>query len=127
MEVEVGNPGGDDDVESIGSGGPVEAEASPPAARRPRHVAELADLNTPTREHNKARGGRTRAQTRAVNQQSIPGLAATLGPISASEIVYAFVAEQRAGDEIKNWFRMLSQSLVAIKKPSNQSTPIFGR
>ena len=29
-----------DDEESIGSGGPVEAE---PAARRLRHVAELAD------------------------------------------------------------------------------------
>ena len=111
-EVEMGNPGGDDevesigpgghgDVESIGSGGPVEAEAPPPAARRPRHVAELASFNTPARENDEARDGRTRAQTRAVNQQSVPGLVATLGPISASEIVYALVAEQRAGDEVE--------------------------
>ena len=109
-EVEMGNPGGDDEVESIGpgghdesigSGGPVEAEAPPPAARRPRHVAELADFNTPARENDEVSGGRTRAPTRAVNQQSVPGLVATLGPISASEIVYAIVAEQRAGDEIE--------------------------
>ena len=111
-EVEMGNPGGDDevesigpgghdDVESIGSAGPVEAEAPPPPARRPRHVAELADFNTPARENDEVRDGRTRAQTRAVNQQSVPGLVATLGPISASEIVYALVAEQRAGDEIE--------------------------
>ena len=96
-EVEMGNSGGDDevesigprghdDVESIGSGGPVEAEAPPPAARRPRHV-ELADFDTPTRENDEVRDGRTRAQTRAVNQQSVPGLVATLGLISASEIV----------------------------------------
>ena len=38
-------PGGHGDVESIGpEGQEVEAEAPPPAARRPRHVAELADL-----------------------------------------------------------------------------------
>ena len=100
-EVEMGNPGGDDDVQSIGSRGPVEAEAPPPAARRPRHVAELVDFNTPARENDEVRDGRTRAQTRAVNQQSVPGLGATLGPISASEIVYALVAGQRAGDEIE--------------------------
>ena len=100
-EVEMGNPGGDDDVESIGSGGPVEAEALPPAARRPRHVAELADFNTPARENNEVRDGRTRAQARAVNQQSVPGLVVTLGPVSAPEIVYALVAEQRADDEIE--------------------------
>ena len=111
-EVEMENPGGDDEVESIGPGGhddvdsialggPVEAEAPPPAARRPRHVAELADFNTPARENDEVRDGRTRAQTRAVNQQSVPGLVATLGPISASEIVYALVAELRAGDEIE--------------------------
>ena len=100
-EVEMGNPGGDDDVESIGSGGPVEAEALPPATRRPRHVAELADFNTPARETDEVRDGRTRAQTRAVNQQNVPGLVATLGPISASEIVYALVAEQRAGTKIE--------------------------
>ena len=100
-ELEMGNPGEDDEVESIGSGGPVEAEAPPPAARRPRHVAELADFNTPAREIDEVRDGRTRAQTCAVNQQSIPGLVSTLGPISASEILYALVAEQRAGDEIE--------------------------
>ena len=93
-------PGEHDDVESIGSGGPVEAEAPPPAARRPRHVAELADFNTPARENDEVREYRTRAKTRAVNQQSVPGLVATLGPISASVIVYALVAEQRACDEI---------------------------
>ena len=109
-EVEMGNPGGEDEVESIGprghddvesieSGGPVEAEAPPPAARRPRHVAELADFNTPARENDEVRDGRTRVQTRAVNQQSVPDLVATLGPISASEIVYGLVAEHRAGDE----------------------------
>ena len=111
-EVEMGNPGeddevesiglgGHDDVESIGSGGPVEAEALPPAAHRPRHVAELADFNAPAHENDEVRDSRTRAQTRVVNQQSVPGLVATLGPISASEIVNALVAEQRAGDGIK--------------------------
>ena len=100
-EVESIGPGGHDDVESIGSGGPVEAEAPPPTARRPRHVAELADFNTPARDNDEVRDGRTRAQTRAVNQQSVPGLVAILGPISASETVYALLAEQKAGDEIE--------------------------
>ena len=100
-EVESIGSGGHDDVESIGSGGPVEAKAPPPAARHPRHVAELADFNTPAREIDEVRDGRTRAQTRAVNQQSVPVLVATLGPISTSEIEYARVAEQRAGDEIE--------------------------
>ena len=67
-EVESVGPGGQDDIESIGSGGPVEAEAPPPAARRPRHVAELADFNTPARENDEIRDGRTRSQTRAANQ-----------------------------------------------------------
>ena len=109
-EIETGNPGGDDEVEQmgqggqddeelIGSGGPVEAEAPPPTGRRPRHVAELADFNTAARENDEVRDGRTRAQTRAVNQQSVPGLMATLGPISATEVVYALLSEQRAGDE----------------------------
>ena len=93
--------GGHDDVESIGpEGQEVEAEAPPPAARRPRHVAELADFNTAARE-NEVREGRTRAQTRVVNQQSVSGLAATLGPISASEIMCALLAEQRAGDDVE--------------------------
>ena len=77
-EVEWIGPGGHDDVKSIGSGGPVEAEAPPPAARRPRHVTKLADFNTPARENDEVRDGRTRAQTRAVNQQSVPGVVATL-------------------------------------------------
>ena len=95
-------PGGHDDVELIGpEGQEVEAEAPPPAARRPRHVAELADLNTAARENDEVREGRTRAQTRAVNQQSVSGLVATLGPISASEIMYALLAEQRAGDDVE--------------------------
>ena len=51
-EVESMGQGGHDDEESIGSGGLVEAEASPPAARRPRHVAELADFNTSAREND---------------------------------------------------------------------------
>ena len=100
-EVESIGPGGHDDVESIGSGGPVEAEAPPPAARHLRHVAELADFNNPARENDGVRDGKTRAQTRAVNQQSVPGLVATLGSISASEIVNALVADQRAGYEIE--------------------------
>ena len=135
------NPGGDDEVESIGSGGhddvdtfesggPVEAEAPAPATRHPRHVAELDDFNTSARDNNEEIDGITRARTRAVNQQSVPGLVATLGPMSASEIVYALVAEQKAGDEIKlpkGLVPELSQSLVAIKKPSNQRTLRFGR
>ena len=100
-EVESAGPGGHDDVESIGPGGPVGAEAPPPAARRPRHVAELANFSTPAGENDEVRDGRTRVQARAVNQQSVPGLVATLGPMSASEIVYALAAEQRAGDEIE--------------------------
>ena len=95
-------PGGHDDVESIGpEGQEVEAEAPPPAARRPRHVAELADFNTAARENDEVREGRTRAQTRAVNPQSVSGLVATLGPISASEIMCALLAEQRAGDDVE--------------------------
>ena len=94
--------GGHNDVESIGpEGQEVEAEAPSPAARRPRHVAELADFNTNARENDEVREGRTRAQTRAVNQQSVSGLVATLGPISASEIMYALLAEQRAGDAVE--------------------------
>ena len=99
-EIEMGNPGGDDEVESIGpgghgvvesigSGGPVEAEAPPPVARHSRHVTMLADFNAPARENDEVKDGRTRAQTRAVSQESVPGLVATLGPISASETVYA--------------------------------------
>ena len=53
------------------------------------------------RENDEVREGRTRAQTRAVNQQSVSGLVATLGPISASEIMYALLAEQRAGDAVE--------------------------
>ena len=95
-------PGGHDDVESIGpEGQEVEAEAPPPAARRPRHVAELTDFNTAARENDEVREGRTRAQTRTVNQQSVSGLVATLGPISASEIMYVLLAEQRAGDAVE--------------------------
>ncbi|CAB1120053.1 unnamed protein product [Ectocarpus sp. CCAP 1310/34] len=109
-EIETGDPGGDDEVESMGQGGqdeeelngsgrPVETEASPPTGRRPRHVAELADFNTAARENDEVREGRTRAQTRAVNQQSVPGLMATIGPISGTEVLYALLSEQRAGDE----------------------------
>ena len=50
---------------------------------------------------NEVREGRTRAPTRAVNQQSVSGLVATLGPISASEIMYALLAQQRAGDAVE--------------------------
>ena len=67
-EVESIVLGGHDDVESIGpEGQEVEAEAPPPAARRPRHVAELADFNAAACENDEVREGRTRAQTRAVN------------------------------------------------------------
>ena len=41
IRLELIGPGGHDDVESIGSGGPVEAEALPSSACRPRHVAEF--------------------------------------------------------------------------------------
>ena len=116
-------------MESIGSGGPVEAQAPPSAARRPRHVAEVADFNTPARENDDLGDGRTRAQTRAVNQESVSGLLATLGPISASTTVYALVAEQRAGDEFElpeKLVQDVESGLVAKKMPSNQSTPTFG-
>ena len=56
---------------------------------------------TPAHENDEVRDGKTRAQTRANNQRSVPGLLATLGPISASERVYALVAEQREGDKIE--------------------------
>ena len=60
--VETGDPGGNDEVESIGPGGhngdeligsgrQMEAEASPFADRIPRFVAELADCSTVTREN----------------------------------------------------------------------------
>ncbi|CAB1112508.1 unnamed protein product [Ectocarpus sp. CCAP 1310/34] len=110
-EVESEDPGGHEeesmdqggqDTESAGPGGQeVEVEASPPAARRPQHVVDLADFNTAARESDEVRAGRTRAQTRAINQQSVSGLVATLGPISASEIVHALIAEQRAGDAVE--------------------------
>ena len=108
-EVETADPGGDDEVESIVLGGhddvesigpegqEVEAEAPPPAARRPQHVAELADFNTNERENDEVREGKTHA----ANQQSVSGLVATLGPISASEIMYVLLAEQRAGDAVE--------------------------
>ena len=52
-EAETADPGGDGDVESIGpEAQEVEAEAPPPAARRPRHVAELAVFNTTAREND---------------------------------------------------------------------------
>ena len=60
-----------------------------------------------TARENEVREGRTRAQTRAVYQQSVSGLVATLGPISASEIMYALLAEQRASDAVE-----LPQELV---------------
>ena len=45
-EVESIVLGGHDDVESIGpEGQEVEAEATPLAAHRPRHVTELTDFN----------------------------------------------------------------------------------
>ena len=50
--------------------------------------------------------------------------------MSASEIVYALVSEQRAGDEIellKKMVQDVESKPGAIKKPSNQSTPRFGR
>ena len=51
-------PGGHDDVESIGpEGQEVEAEAPPPATRRPRYVAELGDFNTNARENDEVREG----------------------------------------------------------------------
>ena len=92
-----------------------------------RQCTELADFNTAARENDEVREGRTRAQTRAVNQQSVSGLVATLGLISASELMYTLLAEQRAGDAVElPKERMLSQSLVAIKKPGNRSTQRFG-
>ncbi|CAB1096235.1 unnamed protein product [Ectocarpus sp. CCAP 1310/34] len=59
-EVESEDPGGHEeesmdqggqDTESAGPGGQeVEVEASPPAARRPQHVVDLADFNTAARD-----------------------------------------------------------------------------
>ncbi|CAB1115195.1 unnamed protein product [Ectocarpus sp. CCAP 1310/34] len=85
---------GGQDNEAVGPGG---QEVAPPATRRPRHVVELADFNTAPRENDQVRVGRTRTQTRAVNQQTPSGLVAALGPLTASEITYTLVAEQKAG------------------------------
>ncbi|CAN0320183.1 unnamed protein product, partial [Scytosiphon promiscuus] len=74
--------------------GNSESEELPPAARRARR--ELADHNTPVHEDYEVRTGRTRARTRAANQQSASVLLATLGPLSATEMVEALTAEQRA-------------------------------
>ena len=84
-EVEMGNPGGDDevesivpgghdDVEAIWSGGPVEVEALPPAARRPRHVAELADFNTPARDNDEVIDGRLTRKPVQLTSRAYPAL-----------------------------------------------------
>ncbi|CAB1096365.1 unnamed protein product [Ectocarpus sp. CCAP 1310/34] len=113
-EAESAGPGGQEvesesqeglDEQLVEAGGQeVESETFPPAThvpsnRRTRH--ELASYNTAVNENVEVREGRTRAQTRAVNQQSVSGLMATLGPISASEIVEAPLMEQRASDAVE--------------------------
>ncbi|CAN0473829.1 unnamed protein product, partial [Scytosiphon promiscuus] len=76
--------------------GGSESEELPPAARRARR--ELADHNTPVHEDDEVRTGRTRARTKAANQQSASVLLATRGPLSATEMV-ALIAEQRACED----------------------------
>ena len=83
-KVEMGNPGGDDevesiapgghDVESIMSGGPVEAEAPPPAARRSRHVDELADFNTPARVNDEVRNVELARKPVQLSSRAYPAL-----------------------------------------------------
>ncbi|CAB1096750.1 unnamed protein product [Ectocarpus sp. CCAP 1310/34] len=111
-EAESACPGGQEveshewlDEELIEPGGQeVESESFPPAThvpsiRRARH--ELASYNTAANENVEVREGRTRAQTRTVNQQSVAGLMATLGLISALEILEALLVEQRASDAME--------------------------
>ncbi|CAB1106721.1 unnamed protein product [Ectocarpus sp. CCAP 1310/34] len=113
-EAEPAGPGGQEvesesqeglDEELVEPGGQeVESESFPsavhvPSNHRARH--ELASNNTAANENVEVREGRTRAQTRTVNQQSVSGLMATLGHISASEIVEALLVEQRACDTIE--------------------------
>jgi len=89
QESEGGEQGGQD------SGG-NDNEELPPAARRALH--ELADHNTPVHDDDEVRIGRTRARTRAANQQSASILLATLGPFAATEVVEALIAEQKASE-----------------------------
>ena len=89
QESEGGEQGGQD------SGG-NDNEELPPAARRALH--ELADHNTPVHDDDEVRIGRTRARTRAANQQSVSILLATLGPFAATEVVEALIAEQKASE-----------------------------
>ena len=89
QESEGGEQGGQD------SGG-NDNEALPPAARRALH--ELADHNTPVHDDDEVRIGRTRARTRAANQQSASILLATPGPFAATEVVEALIAEQKASE-----------------------------
>ncbi|CAB1113542.1 unnamed protein product [Ectocarpus sp. CCAP 1310/34] len=103
-EVESENQEGLDEELVEPGGQEVESESFPPAThvpsnRRARH--ELASYNTAANENVEVREGRTRAQTRAVNQQSATGLMATLGPISASELIEALLVEQRASDAME--------------------------
>ena len=71
-------------------------EELPPAARRALH--ELADHNTPVHDDDEVWIGRTRARTRAANQQSASILLATLGRFAATEVVEALIAEQKASE-----------------------------
>ena len=89
QESEGGEQGGQD------SGG-NDNEELPPAARRALH--ELADHNTPVHDDDEVRIGRTRARTRAANQQSASILLATLGPFAATEVVEALIAEPKASE-----------------------------
>ncbi|CAB1099879.1 unnamed protein product [Ectocarpus sp. CCAP 1310/34] len=113
-EAESARPGGQEvesesqeglDEELVEPGGQeVESETLPPATHVPsnrRARRELASNNTAANQNDEVRGGRTRAHTRAVHQQSVSGLMATSGPISASEIVEARLVEQRASDTME--------------------------
>ena len=58
-------------------------------------LKQIETYNVGPHDHEERREGRTRAQTRALNQQQATGLLATLGPVSGDHILRVLIAEQR--------------------------------
>ena len=58
-------------------------------------MKQIETSNVGPHGHEERREGRTRAQTRALNQQHATGLLATLGPVSGNHILRVLIAEQR--------------------------------
>ena len=96
QEPEGGEPEGQESVPQE-QGGQESQNDLPPAARRALHV--IGDYNKAPRPNHEVRTGRTRAESRAVEQQGASVLFSMLGPFAGTEMVEALISEQRASDE----------------------------